>query len=36
MPLTGDMKTDNAAIKAYVDENWTGVHPERQKAIAET
>ena len=33
-PLTGDMKTDNAAIKAYVDETWVGVHPERQKAIA--
>ncbi len=30
-PLTGDMKKDNAAIKAYVDENWVGVHPERQK-----
>jgi len=31
MPLTGDMKVDNAAIKKYVDDNWTGVHPERQK-----
>jgi len=30
-PLTGDIKKDNAAIKAYVDENWIGVHPERQK-----
>jgi len=30
-PLTGDMDTDAKAIKAYVDENWTGVHPERQK-----
>lgn len=30
-PLTGDMKTDNAAIKAYVDETWVGVHPVRQK-----
>ncbi len=34
MPLTGDMKIDNAAIKAYVDATWTGVHPERQKVIA--
>ena len=30
MPLTGDMKTDNAAIKKYVDDNWFGVHPDRQ------
>jgi len=30
-PLTGNIKKDNAAIKAYVDENWIGVHPERQK-----
>ncbi len=30
-PLTGDLNTDNTAIKAYVDENWIGVHPERQK-----
>ncbi|NNE58507.1 MAG: glycerol acyltransferase [Hellea sp.] len=29
-PLTGDLKTDNAAIKKYVDETWTGVNPERQ------
>lgn len=31
LPLTGDLKKDNQAIKAYVDENWIGVHPERQK-----
>jgi len=30
MDLTGDIKTDNAAIKAYVDAHWVGVHPERQ------
>ena len=30
MPLTGDIKTDNAAIKAYVDTNWVGIRPERQ------
>jgi len=30
MPLTGDLKSDNEAIKKYVDENWVGVHPERQ------
>jgi len=29
-PLTGDLQKDNAAIKAYVDETWTGVRPERQ------
>jgi 1-acyl-sn-glycerol-3-phosphate acyltransferase len=29
-PLTGDMKTDNAAIKKYVDDNWIGVNPARQ------
>jgi len=34
-PLTGDMKTDNMAIKTYVDETWVGVHPERQKLIVE-
>ena len=33
MPLTGDLKTDNDAIKKYVDDNWVGVHPERQKPI---
>lgn len=33
MPLTGDMKADNAAIKKYVDDNWVGVHPERQKPM---
>ena len=31
MPLTGDLQTDNAAIKAYVDATWIGVRPERQK-----
>jgi len=30
MPLTGDMKTDNTAIKKYVDDNWVGIRPERQ------
>ena len=30
-PLTGDLEVDAKAIKDYVDENWTGVHPERQK-----
>ena len=30
-PLTGDLKTDNAAIKKYVDETWTGVNPQNQK-----
>jgi len=30
-PLTGDLKADNDALKAYVDDNWIGVHPERQK-----
>jgi len=30
MPLTGDMDTDNTAIKKYVDDNWTGVRVERQ------
>jgi len=30
MPLTGDMKTDNHAIKKYVDDNWIGIRPERQ------
>ena len=30
-PLTGDLETDNAAVKAYVDANWVGVHPEKQK-----
>ena len=28
--LTGDIETDNAAIKAYVDKTWTGINPERQ------
>ena len=30
-PLTGDLQTDNDAVKAYVDANWVGVHPEKQK-----
>ena len=30
-PLTGDMDVDAKAIKDYVDENWIGVRPERQK-----
>ena len=30
MPLTGELKSDNAAIKKYVDENWIGIRPERQ------
>lgn len=30
MDLTGDIKKDNAAIKAYVDANWTGVNPGNQ------
>jgi len=30
-PLSGDLKTDNAAIKKYVDETWTGVNPQNQK-----
>ena len=30
MPLTGELKSDNAAIKNYVDENWIGIRPERQ------
>lgn len=30
MPLTGDIKTDNTAIKKYVDETWIGIRPERQ------
>ena len=29
-PLTGDMKTDNKALKDYVDAHWTGIRPERQ------
>lgn len=29
-PLTGDIKVDNAALKAYVDANWVGIRPERQ------
>ncbi len=35
MPLTGDLQTDNTAIKAYVDATWIGVHPERQMKITE-
>ncbi len=31
MPLTGDIKADNEAIKNYVDETWVGIRPERQK-----
>jgi len=31
LPLTGDLETDNAAVKAYVDANWVGVNPENQK-----
>jgi len=30
-PLTGDIKTDNEAIKKYVDDTWVGIRPERQK-----
>lgn len=30
MELTGDLETDNAAIKAYVDATWVGVNPENQ------
>ena len=30
-PLTGNMKADAKAIKDYIDETWTGLHPERQK-----
>ena len=30
MPLTGELKTDNTAIKKYVDDNWVGIRPERQ------
>lgn len=30
MELTGDLETDNANIKAYVDATWTGIHPEKQ------
>jgi len=30
MELTGDMKTDNENIKAYVDANWIGIRPENQ------
>ena len=30
MPLTGELKTDNTAIKKYVDDNWIGIRPERQ------
>ena len=30
MPLTGDLETDNDAIKAYVDATWVGVNPEKQ------
>ena len=30
MTLTGDLKKDNAAIRNYVDENFVGIHPERQ------
>ena len=29
-PLQGNMKADAKAIKAYVDDTWNGVHPERQ------
>lgn len=29
-PLTGDLKTDNQALKAYIDTHWTGIRPERQ------
>ncbi|MBC6404050.1 MAG: glycerol acyltransferase [Hyphomonadaceae bacterium] len=29
-PLVGDLQTDNDALKAYVDANYTGVRPERQ------
>ena len=30
MPLTGDIRADNAAIKNYVDKNWIGIRRERQ------
>ena len=30
MPLTGELKTDNTAIKKYVDDNWIVIRPERQ------
>lgn len=30
MTLTGDLKTDNEAIKAYVDATWVGVNPDKQ------
>lgn len=30
MPLTGDIETDNHAIKTYVDENWVGINPDKQ------
>ncbi|WP_416877159.1 1-acyl-sn-glycerol-3-phosphate acyltransferase [Litorimonas sp.] len=29
-PLTGNLKKDNMALKAYVDANWVGINPERQ------
>lgn len=30
MPLSGDIDTDNDAIKTYVDATWVGVNPENQ------
>lgn len=30
MPLTGNVKKDNAAIRQYVDDNYVGINPERQ------
>jgi 1-acyl-sn-glycerol-3-phosphate acyltransferase len=30
LPLTGDIKVDNRAIRDYVNANYIGVHPERQ------
>ena len=29
-PLTGDLKTDNRAIKDYIDSTWAGVNPDNQ------
>ena len=28
-PLTGDIKKDNAALKAYIDATFIGIHPEK-------
>jgi len=29
-PLTGNLKEDNLALKAYIDKTWIGVNPENQ------